>query len=307
MRKRQIYIGVLLVIAVSLLVSGCAMKKSSPVGEETESDSQIYEGSDEIQGIVKYKSLIDKYVGDAGMPYRAYGEILKWYDYHDTIACMCPAEEWLDSEGKLRLPFNYTDIRSDGTVTSAYFYVPDELSVKASTGELADVSLLYASGCILLSFYDIEYSGFEFMVKNCNALEESLRRDDFAGEYLQRYLTYMADYNAVPKYYEYFDRNKEYSYARTAMLNFTGIILAQPESCEQLTKEQREILIREEIKRHKSPYESFFFACITGEYYMSDKSGECIWGKNPWLDVIKTMDLTEDEQKVIDKYFGSDK
>ena len=306
MRKRHRYIGVLFVIAVSLCVSGCAMKKSSPV-EETESDSQIYDESDDTQGIAKYKSLIDKYVGEAGMPYRSYGEILKWDDYHDTVACMCPAEEWLDSEGKFRLPFDYADIRSAGTVTSAYFYVPDELSVKVSTGELADVSLLYASRCILLSFYDIEYSGFEFMVKNCNALEESLRRDDFADEYLERYLTYMADYNTVPKYYENFDRNKEYSYARTAMLNFTGIILAQPESYEQLTEEQREMLIREEIKRHKSPYESFFFACITGEYYMSDKSGECIWGKNPWLDVIKTMDLTEDEQKVIDKYFGSDK
>ena len=304
MKKRQRYIGVLFVIAVSLCVSGCAMKKSSPV-EETESDSQIYDGSDEMQGIAKYKSLIDKYVGEAGMPYRSYGEILKWDDYHDTVACMCPAEEWLDSEGKFRLPFDYADIRSAGTVTSAYFYVPDELSVKVSTGELADVSLLYASRCILLSFYDIEYYGFEFMVKNCNALEESLRRDDFAGEYLERYLTYMADYNTVPKYYENFDRNKEYSYARTAMLNFTGIILAQPESYEQLTEEQREMLIKKEIKR--APYESFFFACITGEYYMSDKSGECIWGKNPWLDVIKTMDLTEDEQKVIDTYFGSDK
>ena len=74
MKKRQRYIGVLFVIAVSLCVSGCAMKKSSPV-EETESDSQIYDGSDEMQGIAKYKSLIDKYVGAAGLPYRAYDEI----------------------------------------------------------------------------------------------------------------------------------------------------------------------------------------------------------------------------------------
>ena len=302
MKKRQRYIGVLFVIAVSLCVSGCAMKKSSPV-EETESDSQIYDGSDEMQGIAKYKSLIDKYVGEAGMPYRSYGEILKWDDYHDTVACMCPAEEWLDSEGKFRLPFDYADIRSAGTVTSAYFYVPDELSVKVSTGELADVSLLYASRCILLSFYDIEYYGFEFMVKRSNALEESLRRDDFADIYLDRYMTYVSDSHAVPKYYGD-TNNKYFAIEKRNMLDFIGVILAQPESYEQLTEEQREMLVKEEIKR--APYESFFFACITGEYYMSDKIGECIWGKNPWLEVIKTMDLTEDEQKIMDKYFGAD-
>lgn len=304
MRKRQIYIGVLLVIAVSLLVSGCAMKKSSPVGEETESDSQIYEGSDEIQGIVKYKSLIDKYVGAAGMPYRAYDEILKWDDNHDTIACMCPAEEWIDSEGKLSPPFDCDVIMQDGTTSYAYFYVPDELAVKASTDELVDICLRYASTCPLFSFNDIEYAGFEFMMKRSNALEESLRRDDFADIYLDRYMTYVSDSHAIPKYYGD-TNNKYFAIEKRNMLDFIGVILAQPESYEQLTEEQREMLIKKEIKR--APYESFFFACITGEYYMSDKIGECIWGKNPWLEVIKTMDLTEDEQKIMDKYFGSDR
>ena len=330
-------------IAVSLCVSGCAMKKSSPV-EETESDSQIYDGSDEMQGIAKYKSLIDKYVGEAGMPYRSYGEILKWDDYHDTVACMCPAEEWLDSEGKFRLPFDYADIRSAGTVTSAYFYVPDELSVKVSTGELADVSLLYASRCILLSFYDIEYYGFEFMVKNCNALEESLRRDDFAGEYLEKYMTEsesMPNAETVPEYYE--GMNAEAlslyftAFRQSYMLDMSEVVLAQPEAYAQLTDEQRAELVKRVIERFSlgeqgklcissNEYNSLFFACVTGKCYLSGDSayipfdkgeapwrinpyvkGEIQWQDNPWIDAINEMDFTEDEQRVTDKYFNADK
>lgn len=309
MKKRLLFGVMSLALALALFASGCAVKKSSYAESENKTKTQFDLESEETSGndtqdLVKYKSLIEKYVGGSGMPYRAYYEILKWDDYFNTIAGMFPAEEWLDSDGRLSLPFDYGDIMSAGNVTVAYFYVPDELAVKASTEELVDISLLYASRCLLTSYYDIEYYAFEFMIKNCNAFEESLRREDFAEEYFERYIDYVTDSESVPKYYESIEKDS-FEYDKNNMLNFLDIILAQSESYGQLTKGQRVSLLREEIKTHPHGG-SYFFACITGKYYMSAEIGECTWEENPWLNAIKAMDFTEDEQKILDKYFGAD-
>lgn len=309
------YYRYIIIILISLCVLGCTNKNSSSNINETDYKNDI--GKEETlgsgtQSIAKYKSLIDKYVGKDGTRYRAYNEILKWDDYDDTIAHMLPASEWLDSDGKLRPPFDCETVISNGSTSYASFYVPDELAVKASVEELADISLRYAASCGLCAIGDIEFAGFEMMIKRCNALEESLRRENFADVYLDRYIEYALDLYTVPKYYESMAENDKNSFfiSKSWMLDFVEIILGQPETYEQLTEERRVQLVKSVIAAEKvrdNDGISFFFGCITNENYISDKMGECTWEDNPWLDAVRKMDLTEEERSVVERYIGSGK
>ncbi len=308
MKKRPVFVIITLALILSLLTSGCGTKESSyDVGGFGSGDAT---GQSESQGGVIYKSLIDKYVGKDGTRYRAYNEILKWDDYDDTIAHMLPASEWLDSDGKLRPPFDCETVMSNGSTSYASFYVLDELAVKASVEELADISLRYAASCGLCAIGDIEFAGFEMMIKRCNALEESLRRENFADVYLDRYIEYALDLYTVPKYYESMAENDKNSFfiSKSWMLDFVEIILGQPETYEQLTEERRVQLVKSVIAAEKvrdNDGISFFFGCITNENYISDKMGECTWEDNPWLDAVRKMDLTEEERSVVERYIGA--
>ncbi len=107
-----------------------------------------------------------------------------------------PAKEWLDSEVKLRLPFDPHDIESSGIfdyhgtkqeitgiderIATVSYYIPKEIAVKASTGELIDV--LWSYGCNVgyimalrtpMNPILFEYE-FNQNVAHSNALEESL-------------------------------------------------------------------------------------------------------------------------------------
>lgn len=309
---------ILWAILLSLfLTTGCAIKKSSQNTGESVTDyiNSAVENTtkeNEKNNIAVYKSLIDKYVGKDGARYRAYDEILKWDDNDDTIAHMLPASEWLDSDGKLRLPFDWETLLNDGTASYASFYVPDELAVKASVEELADISLRCAATCGLFALGDIESAGFEMMLKRCNALEESLRREDFADVYLDRYIEYALDLYAVPKYYDSLAENDKDGFLinKKWMLDFLEIILGQPETYEQLTEERRVELVKSVIAAKKVRNNdgiSFFFGCITNENYISDEMEECTWEANPWLDAVRKMKLTEEERSVVERYIGTDK
>ncbi|MCM1307022.1 MAG: hypothetical protein NC223_00305 [Butyrivibrio sp.] len=299
MKKISLFVCI---TSLLLMLAGCAANEASNTEPVPEASEEKTSGN-EAQGAARYKSLIDKYVGKAGMGYKAYDEIMKWDGRHGTAACMHSAEEWLGSDGRLRPPFDCDEVMREGATAYAHFYVPDELAVKASTDELTDICLRYSAMYTLFSLNDIEYSCFELMVRHSNAMEESLRRDDFAGEYFERYMRYSQNPKEVPEYFE----NAEDGYSvydeRKNILNFIEIVLAQAEAYEQLTEQEREQLVREAAKNGKASRKSFFFACITGEYYMSDKSGECIWGKNPWLETIDSMEFTEEEQGVLKEYF----
>lgn len=311
------YIIILIITLELFLTIGCTMKSSShavsekePSYEDNIGETQTSENS--TQNTMTYKSLIDKYVGKDGTRYRAYDEILKWDDYDDTIACMRPASEWLDSDGKLKLPFDCETVMSDGSTSYANFYIPDELAVKASVDELADISLRYAASCSLSAIGDIEFAGFERMINHCNALEESLRRENFADAYLDRYIEYALDLYAVPKYYESLAENDKNSFfiQKSWMLDFVEIILGQPETYEQLTEERRVELVKSVIAAEKVRNNdgiSFFFGCITNENYISDKIGECTWKANPWLDAVRKMELAEEEWNVVERYIGADR
>lgn len=316
MKKRLAYASIALAVMSSLLFSGCGMSKSSSVGgengeslhSETLPDKTTEEETKELE---KYRSLIEKYVGKAGTRYKAYDEILKWDDYYDTVACMLPSEKWLDSDGKLKVPFDVSTILSDGQTAYAYFYVPDELVVKASTGELVDICLLYAPVCHMNTpTLDIEYT-FDYFLKKSNALEETLRRDDFAEEFFERYMT---ESDNIPVYSEGMEEN-EYSEGsgKIMTLNAMELILSQPEAYEQLTEEQRITLVKRIIEREKKGdqgaffytpvrdnYRSFFLSCITGTLYISE--GECIWEVNPWIGAIRKMDLTDEERSAAESY-----
>ena len=316
MRKKLVYECIVLAVMLSLLSSGCGMSKSSSVGggngdslhTNALPDKTTEEETKELE---KYSSLIEKYVGKAGTGYKAYDEILKWDDYDGTVACMLPSEKWLDSDGKLKVPFDIDTVMSDGQTAYAYFYVPDELAVKASTGELVDICLLYAPVCHMNTpTLDIEYT-FDYFLTKSNALEEALRRDDFAEEFFERYMT---ESENIPVYREGMEES-EYSEGSNKImtLNAMELILSQPETYEQLTEKHRITLVKRVIERERKGnqgaffytpvrdnYKSFFLSFITGALYISE--GECIWEVNPWIEAIRKMNLTDEERSVAESY-----
>ena len=350
MNKSPVLGRVALAFVLAFLTSGCTVKSSSGAVGVNETDSQLNtincETSEkETQEMVKYKSLIEKYVRKSGTTYKAHDYMLK-----KSVTSKYSSEEWLDSDGRLRLPFVPEDIKETDTSEAfgeykvlyestglACYYVPDELAAKASTGELADIFMSYGynSGIILSLVRQPDYREFEhefaYGLSHCNALEESLRRDDFAVEYFKRYMT---ESENIPEYYEGMAEESFDLYSsgahKTGTLNMLEVILAQPEAYAQLTNSQREALVKRVIEKEKlgeqgklfysdvKYYRTFFFACIAGELYLpadmaaipyvagflSGVTGVVQCENNPWLDTIKTMDLTEEEQNILDKYFG---
>ncbi|MCM1307020.1 MAG: hypothetical protein NC223_00295 [Butyrivibrio sp.] len=177
--------------------------------------------------------------------------------------------------------------------------------------------MLFAPTCDMIGAgLDIE-PDFEFFVRKSNALEECLRRNDFAAEYLE---IYMAESENIPVYYEGMAES-EYAAGNNKIktLNAIELILAQPEAYEQLSEVNRATLVKRVIEREKNgnqgaffytpvkeSYTSFFLSCITGDSYISGTTGECVWETNPWIKAVNEMELTEDERSVADKYLGGD-
>lgn len=342
MKKRITFVIITLALTLSFLTSGCGTKKTSYVGKLFGGENTSVEG--EEQEAAEYKSLIEKYVRKSGEPYIAHDYMIK-----KDMTAKHSAEEWLDADGKLKLPFDPDDIK--GTDTNVYegvtyeliflndgtehYYIPDEVAAKATTEELANVFISYgynggnlpnvSSWQMMDSYYEHD---FALMLSNSNFLEESLRRQDFANVYFEKYMT---ESENMPEYYEgdnyqlYFVlSNKTYT------LDAIEVLLAQPESYEQLTAEQRETLVRRVLEREKQGeekkiffldksigYRTQFFYCIAGEMYLIPKmaaipdniggvtgiKGAIELDNNPWLKTISAMDFTEEEQKILEKYF----
>ncbi len=338
MKKRIVFVIIALAVTASLLVSGCGTKKASYVGKLFGGENTSAEG--ETQETAEHKSLIAKYVSKPGQPYTAHNYMLK-----KDMTAKHSAEEWLDADGKLKLPFDPEDIKEtemkgtlevvsliDGTEN---YYVPDEIAAKATTEELAEVFISYGynGGYIPMVFgkfnyyRDYEHAFALLLCYGSNALEESLRREDFAKAYLE---IYMAGSENMPEKYEEenFPQYQELS-NKTETLDVIEVLLAQPEAYEQLTNKQREKLVRRVLEREKQgdegklffddseAYWTQFFACIAGEMYLPDDlaaipdttggltgiTGAIKRDNNPWLDTINAMEFTEEEQKILEKYF----
>ena len=341
--KKFIFVIITFAITLSLFVSGCGTKKASYVGKLFGDKNAVAEG--ETQETPEHKSLIAKYVRKPGEPYTAHDYML-----NRGMTAKHSAEEWLDADGKLKLPFAPDDIKvidknSYGETTihqkiymvdgTEHYYISDEIAAKATTEELVDVFISYGyNGGLkppifgrnnLDSTYEYD---FALLLSNSNALEETLRRDDFAEVYFEKYMTESED---MPEHYDGRDNLLYFVLSnKTETLNVVEVLLAQPESYEQLTKKQRETLVRRVLDREKqgeqgellsmggaTKYWTPFFACIAGEMYLpSDMAaildtaggvtgitGAIERDKNPWLDTINSMDFTEEEQKILEKYF----
>lgn len=340
MKKRFVFAIVALVLASSLLTSGCGTKRASfsYVGKLFENENTAAEG--ETKAEAEYKSLIEKYVSKPGEPYAAHNYMLK-----RDMKAKHSAEEWLDADGNLKLPFNPDDIKKtemkgnlemvsliDGTEN---YYVPDEIAAKATTEALADIFLSYVYNggydpwvsARYNCYYEYEHAFALLLCYGSNAFEESLRREDFAKAYLE---IYMAESENMPEKYEgkNFPQYQELS-NKTSALDVIEVLLAQPEAYEQLTNKQRETFVRRVLEREKQggegklffhdgeKYWTRFFACIAGEMYLPadmaaipDTTGglKGITGaierdNNPWLDTINRMKFTEEEQEILEKYF----
>ena len=361
MNKRLVFGSTVLALVLAFSTLGCTIKDSSYVADGKGTDSYSKAESDEtsenneIQETVKYKSLIEKYVGNIGTSYIAYNLMVRhdeffYEDHNRVMPLIYPAEKWMNSDGRLTLPFEPNIEDYMDTKGVACYYIPDELAVEVSTGELIEIlwSYSYNTGQIMSLRTPMNPTLFEYEFYNnlaySNALEESLRRDEFAGEYLEKYMTEsesMPNAETVPEYYEGMNAEELSLYftafRQSYMLDMSEVVLAQPEAYAQLTDEQRAELVKRVIERFNlgeqgklcissNEYNSLFFACVTGKCYLSGDSayipfdkgeapwrinpyvkGEIQWQDNPWIDAINEMDFTEDEQRVIDKYFNADK
>ncbi|MBD5158131.1 MAG: hypothetical protein HDT13_10940 [Butyrivibrio sp.] len=342
MKKRIAFVIVALAVASSLLTSGCGTKKYSYVGKLFESENTAAEG--ETQEVAEYKSLIEKYVSKSGEPYMAHNYMLNKH-----ISAEHTAEEWLGADGKIKLPFNPDDIKEMDTMVYegisyevAYpvramenYYVPDEIAANATTEELAEIFISYGYNGGYTTwvsaryncYYEYEHQ-FAFLLSYSNALEESLRRSDFAKVYYEKY---MAETENTPEKCERTDYPRYVELSRkTDTLDVIEVLLAQPEAYEQLTYKQRETLVRRVLEREKQgeegklffrdseEYWTRFFACIAGELYLpadmaeipvtnaglkEGVAGAIERDNNPWLDTINRMKFTEEEQKILEKYF----
>ncbi len=340
MKKRLLFVIITLSLVLSIFTSGCGTKKTSYVGKLFADKSEIAEG--ETQEAIEYKSLIEKYVRKSGEPYTAHD-----YMINEGMNAKHLAGEWLDADGKFSLPFDPDDIKGMHTYVyegvtyetlvlnegAEHYYIPDEIALKATTKELTDVFVSYGynGGYIPLAygrhnFYRDYEHAFALLLSYSNALEESLRREDFAASYYEKY---MAESEKMPENHQGKDIQLRLllSY-KTETLNVIEVLLAQPESYEQLTAEQRETLVRRVLEREKqgeqgklfsddSEYWTHFFACIAGEMYLPPDmaaipdttggltgiTGAIERDNNPWLDTISTMEFTEEEQKILEKYF----
>lgn len=344
MKKRPVFVIITLSLVLSLFTSGCGTKKASYVGRLFVDKSETAEG--ESQKAAEHKSLIAKYVRNSGEPYIAHD-----YMMEKGMTAKHLAEEWLDTDGKLRLPFDPDDIKEidknsyaettaherifmvDGT---EHYYIPDEVAVNASTEELADVFISYGYNGGLVpsmlfgreSLESIYEHNFVLLLSNSNALEESLRRNDFVKVYYEKYMT---ESENMPERYDGGNNRLYFVLSnKTETLDVIEVLLAQPESYEQLTKKQRESLVRRVLKREikgeqgellsrggNSKYWTNFFTCIAGEAYLpadmaaipdatllvSKITGGIERDNNPWLKTISAMDFTEEEQKILEKYF----
>ena len=301
--KKIVPKAVFAALVLMFFVAGCTKRKASDVDTgivsvpETATQIEEITESESVEP-EEYMSLIEKYVGKPGTPYKAYDTILKF----GIENSMYPVEAWVDANGRLSLPFAPEDVMNDGTTSYACFYVPDELAAAASTSELVDICLTYYNSPMgMISLPQIHSLDFEFewWLSHSNSMEESLRRDDFAVEYFERYMA-----EPIPEGDESMDQDEISAvYNLSCMLDIIEVVLSQPEAYEQLTEEQRVMLVERVMEKAVMVDEGkLFFDFTTSVEY--PYFFVCITEKNIWYDAINEMDWTEYERGIINKYFA---
>ncbi len=301
--KKIVPKAVFAALVLMFFVAGCTKRKASDVDTgivsvpETATQIEEITESESVEP-EEYMSLIEKYVGKPGTPYKAYDTILKF----GIENSMYPVEAWVDANGRLSLPFAPEDVMNDGTTSYACFYVPDELAAAASTSELVDICLTYYNSPMgLMTIPQLGSVDFEFewWLKHSNSMEESLRRDDFAVEYFERYMA-----EPIPEGDESMDQDEISAVInRSSMIGVIEVILSQPEAYEQLTEEQRVMLVERVMEKAVMVDEGkLFFDFTTSVEY--PYFFVCITEKNIWYDAINEMDWTEYERGIINKYFA---
>lgn len=292
MMKRIRVICVFMAVAIVLL-SGCT-KRGAAEGKTRHKN--IYT-KEECQK--PYGNVIEKCVGAKGTPYKAYDRLQTWISigYQDA---RYSSDEWVDSEENIKLPFDKEELLKDcngGRMFFAY-YVPDDVAAKASTKELVDICLDYFDQDT--TFWEFDFTAaneIEWLLKDNNALEETLRRDDFATAYYDKYME--LDY---PDYISEEENSDEYwkRKSKYGMLTVAECILVLPEACDSLSDEQRTNLVKKLIKEYQlsSEGKTISDSAAPGGYV---RFFAWVVEGNSWYYAINEMNLTDDEWKVIDR------
>lgn len=288
MEKR--IISIILIIAV-IAITGCGRK-----GVATSEHKKIYT-KEEMQ--TPYESAIEQCVGKEGEAYQA----KKMRDSVVSSEKVSPfegysAKEWVDSEGHLKIPFDREEILKDADMTRVAYYIPDEAARNAKTDELIDVAFDYLNSAYSMNRFDyLASTELYFLVRDCNALEEALRRDDWAEV--------VYDYYMDAQQPEVIGENDKEHTGRVYMANLLDIVeflLAQPEACEQLSDEQKTLLIKKLVAEYPDKKSGKLMSGSTNGEYV--KFFTWVEEGNAWYYAINDMTLTADEWEVIDSMMG---
>ena len=284
MEKR--IISIILIIAV-IAITGCGRK-----GTATSEHKNIYTKG-ELQ--TPYESAIEQGVGKEGDSYQA-------KQMRDSVVSsekVSPfegysAKEWVDSEGRLKIPFDREEILKDADTTRVAYYIPDEAARSAKTDELIDVAFDYLNSAYSMNRFDyLTSTELYFLVRDSNALEEALRRDDWAEVVYNYYMDAQQP--------EVIGKNDKEHTGRVYMANLLDIVeflLAQPEACEQLSDEQKTLLIKKLVAEYSDKKSGKLMSGSTNGEYV--KFFTWIEEGNAWYYAINDMALTADEWEVID-------
>ena len=98
------------------------------------------------------------------------------------------ADEWLDADGNLSLPFDEDDEveNNDADIRKIRYYIPEEALKAASTSDLLSICTNTMFAETVIAFDSLQYQ-VQYLASNCNAVDEVFARDDFAETLLEAY------------------------------------------------------------------------------------------------------------------------
>lgn len=169
-----------------------------------------------------------------------------------------------------------------------------DVARSAKTDELIDVAFDYLNSAYSMNRFDyLTSTELYFLLRDSNALEEALRRDDWAEVVYNYYMDAQQP--------EVIGENDKEHTGRVYMANLLDIVeflLAQPEACEQLSDEQKTLLIKKLVAEYSDKKSGKLMSGSTNGEYV--KFFTWIEEGNVWYYAINDMELTADEWEVID-------
>lgn len=240
MRKRTFF----LVAATLLCVSGCSADADINTPANTGASAEDAESVDNLSSEESQEETVDEAETEASAVEeswetgdifgldgnRDYDGLLEYEVYADYTFS---ADEWLDEDGNLSLPFDEDDEVPDNDyqIRKIRYYIPEEALKAASTADLLSIctDTMFAKDVIAFNFLHYQVQS---IASKCNAVDEVFSRDDFAQTLLEVY--------EATDLMEYTGAYSEETNDRACAIITMELFLARDEVFDMMTDEMRE-------------------------------------------------------------------